>query len=156
MIDLLDLLAFHADYADTIDSDRLEEWPGHFVEDARYVVTHVENIQEGLSAGVIYADNRAMLEDRVAALRQANIYEKQRYRHIIGLPKFLEREREGERIQCRTPFVVVRIMAGGDSLLFASGYYEDRLVRDGSALKIQARLVVCDSTAIDTLMVLPL
>jgi len=154
MIDLLDLLAFHADYADTIDSDRLEEWPGHFVEDARYVVTHVENVQEGLSAGVIYADNRAMLEDRVAALRQANIYEKQRYRHIIGLPKILEHE--GERIQCRTPFVVVRIMASGETLLFANGYYEDRLVRDVSDLKIQARLVVCDSTAIDTLMVLPL
>jgi 3-phenylpropionate/cinnamic acid dioxygenase small subunit len=154
MIDLLELLAFHADYADTIDSDRLEEWPEFFAENTLYVVTHIENIQEGLPAGVMYADTRAMLDDRVAALRQANVYERQRYRHIIGLPKILQRE--DEQVQCRTPFVVVRTMASGDVLLFASGYYEDRLVRFGSAIKIKSRQVVCDSTAIDTLMVLPL
>lgn len=154
MIDLLEILAFHADYADAIDSDRLEEWPGYFCGDARYVVTHIENVREGLSAGVMYADSRAMLEDRVAALRQANVYERQRYRHIIGVPKILERA--GEQVHCRTPFMVARIMASGETLLFASGYYQDHLVRHGSVLQIQARQVVCDSTAIDTLMVLPL
>jgi 3-phenylpropionate/cinnamic acid dioxygenase small subunit len=34
----------------------------------------------------IYADSRAMLRDRVTAPRTANIYERQSYRHIVGLP----------------------------------------------------------------------
>ena len=37
--------------------------------------------------------SRAMLTDRVAALREANIYERQSYRHIVGMPAL----RPGER-----------------------------------------------------------
>ena len=70
MIDLLSLMAFHAAYAETIDSDRLEQWPDFFTTDTMYRVTHVENEQENLPAGIIWADSRAMLEDRVAALRE--------------------------------------------------------------------------------------
>jgi 3-phenylpropionate/cinnamic acid dioxygenase small subunit len=38
--------------------------------------------RRGYGAGIIYADSRAMLRDRVTALRTANIYERQSYRHI--------------------------------------------------------------------------
>ena len=60
MIDLLSLMAFHAAYADTIDSDRLEQWPDFFAPDALYRITHVENEQQGLPAGIVWADSRAM------------------------------------------------------------------------------------------------
>ena len=53
MIDLLSLMAFHAAYADTIDSDRLEQWPDFFAPDALYRITHVENEQQGLPAGIV-------------------------------------------------------------------------------------------------------
>ena len=72
MIDLMTLCAFNAAYAMTIDSDALEEWPEYFSEDTHYRITHIENENENLPAGIVYADSRNMLIDRIAALRLAN------------------------------------------------------------------------------------
>lgn len=151
---LLRLCAFNAAYARTIDNDALEDWPAFFTEDCHYRITHVENHREGLPAGIVWADSRAMLEDRVAALREANIYERQRYRHVLGIPHVLASDADG--IRAETPFVVVRIMAGGESLLFASGAYHDRFVDKGGDLLLAERVAVCDSTSTDTLLALPL
>ncbi len=154
MIDLLALCAFNAAYAHTIDSDALEQWPGFFTQDCHYRVTHVENEQEGLAAGIIYADSRAMLEDRIAALREANIYERQRYRHLLGIP--VVESADDTAAQARTPFIVVRIMATGQTEVFATGEYRDRFVRQDGKLLLAERVAICDSTVTDTLMALPL
>ena len=153
-IDLLALCAFNAAYAEAIDSDALEQWPGFFTEDCHYRITHVENEREGLAAGIVYADSRAMLEDRIAALREANIYERQRYRHLLGMP--LLAAADGDTAEASTPFMVARIMATGETLLFATGVYRDRFVRRDGRLLLQSRVVVCDSTVTDTLLALPL
>ena len=63
-------------YAAALDNDRLEEWPGFFVEDCLYEVIPKENEDAGLPAPVIHCDNAGMLRDRVLSLRHANIYEK--------------------------------------------------------------------------------
>ena len=80
------ILDLNARYAQALDDCRLEEWPGFFTASARYIVTTAENFEQNLPLGTIYATSRAMLQDRVRSLREANIYEAQRYRHIIGLP----------------------------------------------------------------------
>jgi 3-phenylpropionate/cinnamic acid dioxygenase small subunit len=96
-----------------------------------------------------------MLQDRVTALRQANIYESQRYRHIIGQPHVIERNEVEASVE--TPFLVVRIMRTGATDLFATGRYLDRVALDGGApLRFRARLVVCDGSRFDTLVALPL
>ena len=154
MIDLLSLCAFNAAYAHAIDSDKLEEWPAFFTEDCHYRITSVDNEREGLPAGVVYADSRAMLEDRIAALREANIYERHRYRHLLGVP-MLEPAGEGEAV-ARTTFMVARIMHTGETMLYATGEYRDRFVRSGGKLLLAERVAVCDSTVIDTLLALPL
>lgn len=154
MIGVLDICAFNAAYAEAIDSDRLEDWPLFFAEQCEYRITNVENEQAGLPAGIVWADTRAMLEDRVAALREANIYERQRYRHLLGMPGLVQSD--ATTASARTPFMVARIMASGETLLFATGVYVDRFVRDGNGLKLQARVAVCDSTVTDTLLALPL
>ena len=154
MIDLLEICAFNAAYAEVIDSDQLEDWPTFFTAQCEYRITNIENEQAGLPAGIVWADTRAMLEDRVAALREANIYERQRYRHLLGMPRLLQAD--AATASARTPFMVARIMASGETLLFATGVYVDRFVRDGSGLKLQARVAVCDSTVTDTLLALPL
>ena len=154
MIDLLTLAAFNARYAHAIDSNALEAWPAFFTQDCHYRITHVENEQEGLAAGIIYADSRAMLEDRIAALREANIYERQRYRHLLGMP--MMESADDMTAPARTPFVVVRIRATGQSEVFATGEYRDRFVRCADQLLLAERVAVCDSTVTDTLMALPL
>ena len=155
MVDLLALCAFNAAYAQTIDSDALEQWPSFFTENCHYRITHVENEREGLPAGIVYADSRAMLEDRIAALREANIYERQRYRHLLGVPVI--DSSDGSGAVARTPFMVARIMATGETMLFASGEYRDRfVVAKNGKLLLAERVAVCDSTVTDTLLALPL
>ncbi len=154
MIDLLALCAFNAAYAQAIDSDALEQWPTFFTEDCHYRVTHHENEQEGLEGGIIYADSRDMLHDRIAALREANIYERQRYRHMLGIPVL--QSATADAAQALTPFIVVRIMATGQSEVFATGVYRDQFAQQGDRLLLAERVVVCDSTVTDTLMALPL
>jgi len=154
MIDLLQLSAFNAAYAQAIDSDALESWPAFFTEDCRYRITNVDNEREGLPAGIVYADSRAMLEDRIAALREANIYERHRYRHLLGMP--LVESSDDKAAVARTPFMVARIMYTGETMLFASGEYRDRFVKVAGKLLLAERVAVCDSTVTDTLLVLPL
>jgi 3-phenylpropionate/cinnamic acid dioxygenase small subunit len=154
MVDLLALCAFNAAYAETIDSDALEQWPSFFTEKCTYRITHIENEREGLPAGIVYADSRAMLEDRIAALREANIYERQRYRHLLGVPMIESADANGA--VARTPFMVARIMATGQTMLFATGVYDDQFVTEGGKLLLAKRVAVCDSTVTDTLLALPL
>jgi anthranilate 1,2-dioxygenase small subunit len=103
---------------------------------------------------VIYADTSGMLRDRVAALREANIYERQSYRHLVGLPAIVRTEVEVTRAE--TPFLVVRIMRDGTMDLFATGRYLDAFVDEGGALRLRERVVVCDSSRFDTLLAIPL
>ncbi len=148
----------NADYARAIDDDRLEDWPALFTAECVYKVTSAENHRLGLPVGLMYADSQGMLRDRVSALREANIYERQAYRHVVGMPALLDPERgeAGAAIRAEVPFLVVRIMRDGRMDLFATGRYLDVLVIDGDALRFRERIVVCDSSRIDTLLAIPL
>jgi anthranilate 1,2-dioxygenase small subunit len=148
------ILALQAAYVRCIDNDELESWPEFFHDDCLYKVTTAENLKNGFEAGIIFADSKGMLIDRVQALRKANIYEKQSYRHILGLPNILNNG--GAEIETETPFMVVRIMHNGESSVFATGVYLDTVRADGNKLKFSRRIVVCDSSRVDTLMALPL
>ena len=149
---LFRLAALNTDYAICIDADRLEDWPAFFAEQCLYKITSADNLRRGYAAGLIYADSRAMLLDRVASLREANIYERQSYRHIVGMPAL----RQGDAITAETPFLVVRTMRDGRMDLFATGVYLDRVCPDGGRLRFTERLVVCDSSRFDTLLAIPI
>jgi 3-phenylpropionate/cinnamic acid dioxygenase small subunit len=154
-IDAQSALELNAHYGRCIDNDDLEVWPSFFTEKCLYRVTTADNHAQGMEASLIYADSRAMLSDRVLSLRTANVYEKQRYRHLVGLPALLAETTNGR--QSETPFVVVRVMRGGDTAIFATGRYLDELTTDAEGqLKFASRIVVCDSHNIDTLLAIPL
>jgi 3-phenylpropionate/cinnamic acid dioxygenase small subunit len=94
------------------------------------------------------------VRDRVTALRRANVYERQTYRHVVGLPAVLGESDGGVRAE--TPFLVVRIMRDGRMDLFATGRYLDVLAEEAGALRFRERVVVCDSNRVDTLLAIPL
>ncbi len=153
-MDLARLVELNAAYARAIDNEKFEEWPAFFLDPCLYKVTTVENVAKGLEAGVMYADSRGMLEDRVSALRTANIYERQRYRHIVGLPVVLA-EADGIA-EVETPFLIVRIMRDGNMTLFATGCYRDKVKPDAiGALRFVERIAVCDGSRFDTLVAIP-
>ncbi len=148
------IIAVQAAYVRCIDGNELEAWPDFFTEQCLYKVTTAENHKLGFEAGIIYADTKNMLVDRIVSLRQANIYEKQSYRHILGLPTILANG--GTEVECETPFFVARIMHDGQTDVFATGRYLDTCRLTGDALKFVRKIVVCDSSRIDTLMAIPL
>ena len=144
----------NAEYARALDDDRLEDWPDFFTEDCLYKVTSADNHRRGMPAGLIYADSKDMVRDRVAALRRANIYERQSYRHIVGMPAIVGDE--AGAVRAETPFLVARIMRDGTTDLFATGRYLDLLVEEAGALRFRERVAVCDSSRVDTLLAIPL
>jgi 3-phenylpropionate/cinnamic acid dioxygenase small subunit len=154
MVRRLELDALYADYAHCLDNDALEEWPDFFTDDCGYRITSAENFEAGLPIGIVYATSKGMLVDRIMALRKANIYEPQRYRHLIGAIK-IGAEEHGV-LPVVANLIVVRIMQDGAMILFATGRYVDRLVRRGEAWKFARKDVVLDSRQIDTLLAIPL
>jgi anthranilate 1,2-dioxygenase small subunit len=168
----LEIEGLYTAYAHCLDDDRLEEWPEFFTADCAYRVTSAENFEAGLPLGIIYATSKNMLVDRVMALRQANIYEPQRYRHLISCVEIANGEgtagvspaenaggRDGrgrDALDARANFLVVRTMQDGAMTLFAAGRYIDRIVRAERGWKFAEKQVILDSRQIDTLLALPL
>lgn len=143
-----------ADYARCIDDNRLEEWPDFFEENCLYRITSATSHREGYEASVVFANSRGMLTDRISALREANIYERQAYRHLLGMPSLLGETPKGVRTE--TSFMVARIMQDGTTDLYATGRYLDVWNTRGDTPKLIERIVVCDSSRFDTLLALPL
>ncbi len=150
----LELEQLYADYVHCLDADELERWPDFFTEDCFYRVTSAENYESGLPLGLIYATSRSMLKDRVSALREANIYEPQRYRHLISSIRIAGEATRALDLEAN--FLVVRTMQNGDMTIFAAGRYVDRVVRDGESWKFARKEVVLDSRQIDTLLAIPI
>lgn len=153
-MDLTRLVELNATYARVIDTEQFEEWPKLFHDPCLYKLTTAENVAKGLESGLIYADTRGMLEDRISSLRKVNIYEGQRYRHIVGLPTVLGQANGAADVE--TPFLIVRIMRDGTTDLFATGCYRDKVKEDaGGALRFLERIVICDGRRFDTLVAIP-
>ena len=143
----------HARYAHALDDDRLEDWPNFFTERGLYRIVTAENEARGLPAPILYAEGRPMLRDRVQSLRHANIYEPQRYRHILS--SVLIEATDKNHAKSTASFLVVRIMENGETMLFASGRYVDRIALAPEPL-YEERIVICDSRRFDTLLAIPL
>jgi anthranilate 1,2-dioxygenase small subunit len=142
----------NARYCHALDDDALESWPDFFTEKGVYRITTAENEARGLPLPVLYCEGRAMLRDRVASLRHANIYEPQRYRHIVS--SLLIKSGDAQLVTCVSSFLVIRTMENGEATFFASGRYQDRIALP--AMRFEERVVVCDSRRFDTLLAIPL
>ena len=150
----LEIEVLYTNYAHCLDDDALEQWPDFFVENCYYRITSAENYEADLPLGLVYLTSRAMVADRVMALRKANIYEPQCYRHVISAMKIVGGDQNQTDIVAN--FVVIRTMQEGGMSVFAAGRYLDRVVRVGNGWKFARKDVVLDSRQIDTLLAIPL
>jgi anthranilate 1,2-dioxygenase small subunit len=143
-----------AHYIGCIDQDDLERWPQFFTEDGLYRITSRENAAQDMPAGYWYCRGQGMMQDRIQSLRQANIYEPHVYRHQISGTRCIGPEAAGWRFH--TNFQVVRTMQSGEMSVFAVGCFDDLIVEDGGVLRFKEKIVICDSSRIDTLLVIPI
>lgn len=143
-----------ADYAHAIDDDRLEEWPDFFTDDCSYRMINRENHEKGRLVGIMDCSSKGMLQDRILALREANVFEPHGYRHMLSGTRITGQQ--GGVYNVESSFMVVRIMQEGDMAVFCTGKYIDEIDLGGDRPLFRKRLVVCDSNRIDTLIVIPI
>ena len=146
------VLDLFAEYGGLLNAGRYDEWLGLFAAECRYQVVPRENFERGLPAGLIFCDSRRMLEDRIMALREANKYNIHSDRHLIGLPRLVD----GSGLAVEAPFAVYQTDQEGETRLFATGLYRDRLEQTEGRLKIRDKLVLLDTFAVPTLLATPL
>ncbi len=145
---------FLAEYAHRLDDGLIDDWPGFFAEDGLYQVTTRENEAAGYPIGILLCEGLGMMQDRVLAMKTANVFEPHVYCHILGRPA-LRVESPGI-FAARSNFSVVRTMENGAVELFATGKYVDRIAWGDGQPRFKARRVILDSRRIDVLLVFPL
>jgi anthranilate 1,2-dioxygenase small subunit len=140
-------------YIAAIDDDRLEDWPGFFTEDALYEIIPKENEDAGLPAPLMRCDNAAMMRDRVASLRHANIFETPTYRHMLsGL--VVTDSADGVTLRCN--YVVVNTSQEGSSAIYQAGIYRSVAVRTDTGWRFKSKRVVYDTARVQTLLAYPI
>jgi anthranilate 1,2-dioxygenase small subunit len=152
--DRLAVEALLAEYGALLDLGRYDDWLGLFAAECRYAVVPRENHDAGLPVALILCDSRAMLEDRIMALRQANKFNIHTSRHLIGLSRIVAAD--ADRMEIEAPFAVYQTDQEGETRLFATGLYRDRLDRAGQELRLVDKLVLLDTFAVPTLLATPL
>lgn len=141
-------------YVRNIDDGDMDAWPEFFTADCRYLIVPKENYEEGQQVGFYYCDGRPMMLDRVTCLREAAIYEPQQYRHVIGGTHIVDAS--NGVVVAETDFMVVRTTQDGDMAIFAAGRYRDQVVFEDGEAKFKDKLVLTDSSRVDTLIAMPL
>ena len=143
-----------AGYGALIDAADFDAWLALFAATCTYHIMPRENYQRGLPAGLVYCDSRGMLEDRIRALREANKYNIHTDRHLIGLPRLIGADSDAKLVEA--PFAVYQTDQEGETRLFATGLYRDRIVVEVGGLKFRDKLVLLDTFAVPTLLATPL
>jgi anthranilate 1,2-dioxygenase small subunit len=152
--DRFGLYDLFAGYGALIDAAEFDAWLALFATACTYHIMPLENYERRLPAGLVYCDSRAMLEDRIRALREANKYNIHTDRHLIGLPRLVGEE--GDVTLVEAPFAVYQTDQEGETRLFATGLYRDRIVVEAGDLKFRDKLVVLDTFAVPSLLATPL
>jgi salicylate 5-hydroxylase small subunit len=140
-------------YADALDEGALESWPDFFTENALYKVLPLENFERGLPVALISAESRAMLADRVVAIRELALYAPRKLRHMTANIRVREIGASGIRLTAN--FLLLSTMADMPTEVFLAGRYHDRVVEDGPDLRFAERICVYDSTIVPTSLVFP-
>ena len=141
-------------YCSAIDNEEFEVWPTLFTEDGEYRITTRTDFDAGRTFGVWYCSNRAMLEDRVVAIRGVNVYEPHTYRHVLSPTEIVHVEDGVAR--CETSYIVIRTDVDGEMTVFSSGRYVDDVAIESGKASLRSRVVVADSARFDTLVALPI
>jgi anthranilate 1,2-dioxygenase small subunit len=144
----------YAAYAEALDDGALERWPDFFTADCVYKVVSRANLERRLPLAIIYCESRAMLQDRVVALRQTALYVPRLTRRLIA--NIRPRRGEDGSLAVRANFAIHQSLPEEPVALFLTGEYRDRLVEEAGALRFAEKICVHDGEVIPTSLVIPI
>jgi salicylate 5-hydroxylase small subunit len=140
-------------YDDVLNNGELENWPPLFTDACIYKVVPRENHERDLPIAVIYCESRAMLEDRVTALRETALYAPRIVRRITS--GICLRSVDGAEFQLTANFALLETLPNQPSTLLLSGRSLDRVAEADGRLRFTERICVYDSTIIPASLVYP-
>jgi len=143
-----------ADAARLIDDDALEDWAELFVDDGIYRITTRENYDEDLPISIVFCDCLSMLRDRVASLREANVYNIHYDRHLVSSVRVLAVV--GGVYDVHSSYSLYQTTAEGRSSLFSVGKYLDKVVIVDAQPRFKERIVIADTAGIPILLATPI
>jgi salicylate 5-hydroxylase small subunit len=141
-------------YDDALNEARYEDWPEFFTDACVYKITARENYDAGLPVGLIYAESRGMLADRVAAIRKTMLYAPRLMRNLTS--GIVLRSIDAEGLRLSASFAAFQTMLNEPSQVFLCGRFQDRVVDDGGTLRFAERICVTDATLVPTSLIFPL
>jgi len=148
-----ELAAFYADYVETLDDVRLEEWPDFFTEECLYRVIPRENFEAGRTLSTMQAESRGMLIDRVVGLTRTQMFAPRHYRRFLTSLRVKSDDANGIRV--RQNVLVVQTLIDKQSDVVLCGVAHDFVVRDGGRLRFRERIVVMDSEMVPNSLIYP-
>ena len=146
---------FNSAYAAALDEQRLDDWAEMFTDDGFYIVISRENADRNMPVGLIYCENKGMIQDRAFALQHTEMFAPRYLRHIVGNLQVLGEEANGD-IRARANYVVVQVLFDRpEAKLHQVGVYYDKFRRVGDRLKLAERRCVYDNLLVDNALCLP-
>src|ERR1700753_2994198 len=117
--------ALNTRYIRAIDDDKTEEWPKLFTDPCFYRIVTRKNYERNPPLSLMECTSRGMLEDRVTGYRRVNVYEPQRYTHMLS--GLAIEPIDATHVKCVQNYLVVRTMITGEMMIFSAGIYVDRV-----------------------------
>jgi 3-phenylpropionate/cinnamic acid dioxygenase small subunit len=148
------LTDLYAAYDDALGEGDYERWPELFTETCRYQIIPRESYDLGHPIGLMQAESRGMLADRIAAIRNTTLYAPRIVQRLVSGIVLHAVEPDGMRLSAS--FATFQTMLNEPSRVFLCGRLYDRVVEVGGALRFAERICVTDSTLVPTSLVFPI
>jgi len=139
---------------DALGEGEYERWPEFFTEACVYKIIPRENYEAGLPLGLMQAESRAMLADRIAAIRKTTLYAPRLVRRIVSSIMLRAIDADGMRLSAS--FALFQTMLNEPSSVFLCGRIYDRVVDDAGTLRFAERVCVTDATLVPTSLIFPI
>ena len=143
----------YADYVACLDQDKLERRPDFFVDEAVYPIVARENYDQDLSLATMLCEGKGMLRDRVNAIRETSMFAPRSLRHLVSGVRV---QPDGAAVRSEANYAVFETLVEGETRVFSTGRYLDRLVREAGAWRFRERTCIYDTTLIVNSLIYPI
>ena len=144
----------YSEYAAALDEGRYEDWAALFIEDCLYRIVPRDNHDRGLPLAIMHCESRAMLEDRIVAIRETSFHAPRMLRHIVSGIR-VDTAQDGT-LSGQANYLVLQTLAEQPTTLFNAGRYLDTILRDGGRLRFKQRLCIFDSIVVPNSLIVPI
>jgi salicylate 5-hydroxylase small subunit len=143
-----------ARYDNLLNKCEYEKWLEMFAVDALYRIVPRENFELGLPLAAWHCESRAMIEDRIYAIRKTLMYAP-RYVRRFGSGIVVDGWKDG-LLKVESSYLATETLLDEVTKVFNAGHRYDELTNENGVLKFKSRVVVYDTILIPNSLIFPL